>query len=177
MTLQAIGASATILTLSLFVLFLVRRLGGDRQTLPVTTDWLNELSIERYRPMLRILESDDFQYLRRQKGYTPAMGRRLRNERADAFVGYLQMLQADFKRVAAALELMVAQSSHDRPELASALVHRRVTVACGMLEVRVRIALFRVGFHGVDAAALIRMFDGLHCELREVMPACSPAMA
>jgi len=126
--------------------------------------------------MLRILESDDFQYLRTQKGYTPAMGRRLRNERADAFVGYLKMLQVDFNRVATALELMVAQSSHDRPELASALVHRRLTFACGMLEVRVRIALFRAGFHGVDAAALIRMFDGLRCELCEVMPAYSPAM-
>ena len=175
--LLAIGASATVLVLSLFVLFLVRRVGSDRQILPVTTDWLNELSLERYRPMLRLLESADFEYVRSQKGYTPALGRRLRHERADAFRGYLKMLQADFNRVAAALELMVAQSSHDRPELASALVHRRVTFACRMLEVRVRMTLFRLGWHGVDAAGLIHMFDGLCCDLCDLMPAYSPSMA
>jgi len=82
MTLQAIVASGTILMLSVLALFLVRRLGGNRQILPVTTDWLNELSVERYRPMLRLLESADFEYVRSQKGYTAAMGRRLRQERA-----------------------------------------------------------------------------------------------
>src|SRR5690348_15936566 len=40
MTLQAIIASGTILMLCALALFLVRRLGGNRQILPVTTDWL-----------------------------------------------------------------------------------------------------------------------------------------
>src|ERR1700692_2201508 len=95
-------ATATILILSLAVLFLVRRLGSDRQVLPVTTDWLSELSADRYRPMLRMLEETDFQFLRSQKDFTPERASRLRRQRVHQFREYLRLLQADFDRVAVA---------------------------------------------------------------------------
>src|SRR4051794_4440130 len=127
MTLQAITATAMILLLSSCVLYFVRRLGADTQTLPVTTEWLSELSVDRYLPMTRLLESTDFRFLREQKGYTPEMGKRLRRQRAQAFGAYLQLLECDFNRVAVALRLLLANSSYDRPDLASALMHRRFT--------------------------------------------------
>src|ERR1035441_6142951 len=105
MTLPITVATATIPTmgLGLLVVFLVRRLGSDHQLLPVTTDWLSELSTDRYRPMLRLLDATDFQFLRVQKGFTPEMERRLRRQRVQAFRGYLRLLVADFDRIVAAL--------------------------------------------------------------------------
>ncbi|MEO8593746.1 MAG: hypothetical protein ABI759_10510 [Candidatus Solibacter sp.] len=177
MTLQALTATAVLLMLSLCVLYLVRRLGVEIQMLPVTTDWLSELSVDRYRPMMRLLDASDFLYLRQQKGFTPEMGRRLRKQRAAAFEGYLRLLQVDFKRVATALDLILAQSGHDRPELASVLLHRRFVFACRVVEAQVRLTLFRFGWDGLDGAELIRMFDGMRLELRELVPASAFAMA
>ena len=177
MTLQAIAAIATILMLSTCVLYLVRRLGADTQVLPVTTEWLSELSADRYQPMTRLLESTDFQFLRAQKGYTPEMGKRLRRQRALAFSGYLRLLETDFNRVATALRLILAHSTHDRPELAAALLQRRLAFVCGLAEARVRLALFQIGWAGVDGVELIRLFDGMQLELRTLVPQSSMALA
>jgi hypothetical protein len=177
MTLPIIVATFTILMLSLGVLFLLCRLGSDDQVLPVTTDWLSELSIDRYRPMLRLLEEDDFQYLRSRKGFTPEMASRLRRERVQAFRGYLQMLEADFDRVAAALRLILAHSTTDRPELASLLFERRLMFAFALIGIHCRIGLFRLGLSSVDVSILIQLFDGMRRELRTLVPASSPVLA
>ena len=177
MTLQAMAATAAVLMLSSCVLYFVRRLGAETQRLPVTTEWLSELSAERYLPMTRLLESTDFQFLREQKGYTPEMGKRLRRQRADAFRGYLRLLESDFNRVAAALRLILAQSGHDRPELSGTLLHRRLTFACRVVEVQLRLALFLRGWDGVDGAELIRMFEGMRLDLRTLVPHSSMALA
>ena len=177
MTMQAIVATGMILMLSSCVLYLVRRLSADTQTLPVTTEWLSELSADRYLPMTRLLESADFEFLREQKGYTPEIGKRLRRQRAQAFLGYLQLLQSDFDQVAAALRLILAQSTCDRPDLASALLHRRVTFVCGVLEAHMHLAFFRLGWGGVNGAELIRLFDGMRLELRTLVPQSSMVLA
>ena len=36
--------------------------------LPVTADWIEELSLDRYRPMLRLLDPDELCHLRSQPG-------------------------------------------------------------------------------------------------------------
>jgi hypothetical protein len=177
MTLQVAAATATILMLSTFVLYFVRRLGADTQTLPVTTEWLNELSVDRYLPMTRLLETTDFRFLSQQQGYTPEMGKRLRQQRAHAFRGYLQLLESDFNRVAAALRLLLAHSTYDRPELASALLHRRLTFIYRVMEAQVRLSLFSMGWDGVDGTELIRLFDGMRLELRTLVPESSMALA
>jgi hypothetical protein len=172
MTLPLSAATTTFLIwmLTLGVLFLVSRLGADHQVLPVTTDWLNELSIDRYRPMQRLLQEADFRFLCVQQGYTPQMARKLRKERVHAFRGYLHMLQADFDRVAAALRLILAHSSYDRPELASLLFQRRMLFAVTLMSVQVRIVLFRLGVSGVDVSGLIHLFEGMRVDLRNLVP-------
>jgi hypothetical protein len=89
----------------------------------------------------------------------------------------LQLLESDFNRVAAALHLILARSSYDRPELASALLHRRLTFVCRVVEVEVRLALFQFGWDGVDGAELIRLFDGMRLELRTLVPQSPMALA
>jgi hypothetical protein len=177
MTLPIIIATFTILMLSLGVLFLLCRLGSDDQVLPVTTDWLSELSIDRYRPMMRLLEEGDFQYLRSRQGFTPEMASRLRRQRVQAFLGYLHMLEGDFDRVSAALRLTLARSAYDRPELAALLFQRRLMFAFALIGTYCRIGLFRLGLSGVDVSILIRLFDGMRQELRTQVPVYSPVLA
>lgn len=179
MTLPITIATASIPTLGLglVVVFLVRRLGSDYQLLPVTIDWLRELSTDRYRPMLRLLDATDFQFLRAQKGFTPEMERRLRRQRVQAFRGYLRLLVADFDRIVAALRVILAQSAQDRPELASLVLQRRLSFALSLIGVYCRLALFGLGWSRVDVSGLIQLFDGMRLDLHKLVPASSPTAA
>ena len=169
-------AVLSILVLILAVL-LVRRLGTGSECLPVTTEWLEDLSDDRYRPMLRLLEESDFRFLRAQKGFTPAMEKRLRGQRVEVFRGYLKMLEGDFKRVCMALRIVMVQSEFDRPDLASVLIHRQLVFACGIVSVEFRLVLFRWGIANVDASGLVKMFDGMRLELKTLVPMTSLAAA
>jgi hypothetical protein len=169
-------AVLSILVLVLAVL-LVRQIGSGSESLPVTTEWLGDLSDDRYRPMLRLLDEADFRFLRTQKGFTPAMERKLRCHRVDVFRGYLRTLESDFKRVCLGLKIMMVQSDRDRPDLASELIHRQLTFACAMLHVQFRVYLFRWGLATVDATELIRMFDGMRLELKTLVPMACPVAA
>jgi len=174
----AMAAIVTLgLGLGLGILFLARYLGSDHAVLPVTTDWLSELSIERYLPMLRLLDARDFQFLRSQPGYTPQMASRFRRQRVQAFRAYLRLLVADFGRVDTALQVILAQSEGERPELASVLWERRLRFACGVMLVRCRLVLFGWGCPGMDAAGLIRLFDSMRQELHTLVPASSSVLA
>ena len=177
MTLSIAVAAATILLLGLGALCLVRYLGRDHLLLPVTTDWLNDLSTDRYRPMLRLLDAADFRFLCTQEGFTPEMTCRLRRQRVQAFRGYLGLLEADFDRVGAALRVILTHSAYDRPELASLLFQRRLSFAFGLLGIHCRILLFQWGWSCVDVSGLIRLFDGMRIELRTLVPLSSPLAA
>jgi hypothetical protein len=166
----------SILALTLAVL-LARHIGSGSESLPVTTEWLGDLSDDRYRPMLRLLQDADFRFLRAQKGFTPAMEKKLRGERVEVFRGYLRMLESDFQRVCLALKVMLVQSECDRPDLASALIHRQLTFACAILNVQVRMVLFRWGLAGVDATELVKMFDCVRLELQTLVPSAVPVAA
>ena len=47
------------------LIFAVRKLAYPAVALPATLDWIDELSTERYRPMLRLLSNDEIQFLSR----------------------------------------------------------------------------------------------------------------
>jgi len=168
------AAIAAFVGLGVALCLLIRRLGFAGASLPVTAEWIDELSIERYRPMMRLLDSSDIEFLRAQPGFTPSMATKLRIQRCQIFRGYLRCLSTDFKRVCAALKILMLQSRHDRPDLASVLVHSQVMFACGMLAVHVRVFLYRWGFGGVDVTGLVKIFDGMRLELRRLVPALQP---
>jgi hypothetical protein len=170
-----------ILVLSTFALIamivVIRRVGSAGRDLPVTAEWIADLSIERYRPMLRLLDAEDIEFLRSQPGYNPRMASRLRVQRARIFSGYLRCLSNDFSRICAALNLVMAQSRHDRPELAAVLMRQKATFAYGIISAYGRLALYRWGLCSVDVTSLVSCFDGMCQELRQLVPAASPMSA
>jgi hypothetical protein len=156
--------------------YLVKRIAfaGD---LPVTAEWIEDLSLDRYRPMLRMLDGDDIDFLRSQPGFTPAMASKLRAQRTQIFRGYLKSLETDFARVCAAIKLIMLQCQQDRPELATALIRSQISFAWGMLAVRIRLALYAWGICGVDVTAMVKLFDAMRLELRALVPSSSGAAA
>jgi hypothetical protein len=170
MTLLISLSLAAVLLVIFCVCLLLRRFAPGRRELPVTTEWMGELSADRYRPMLRLLDDTDFQFLRSQKGFTPAMAKRLRNQRAEIFRNYMRMLEGDFQRICAALKLVLAHSEVDRPELASTLMQYQVRFAAGIIGANARLLLFRFGVNGIDAAGLVKIFDSMRIELTNMVP-------
>jgi hypothetical protein len=159
------------LALAAAAIVLARKLTVTDTSLPLTAEWIDELSIERYRPMMHLLDGDDVESLRSQPGFTPGMAAELRLERCQVFRGYLRCLRTDFQRVCAALKLLMLHSRFDRPDLASVLVHQQVMFECGMVVVRFRLFLYRWGLCGVDVTDLVRIFDLMRLELRRLVPA------
>jgi hypothetical protein len=161
----------TFLALAVALFLLVRKVAFNGSSLPLTAEWIDELSIERYRPMMRLLDGGDLEFLRSQPGFTPRMASKLRVQRCQIFRGYLRCLNGDFSRVCAAIKVLMLQSQHDRPDLAGVLVQHQVMFACGMAMVYSRLFLYRWGMCGVDVTSLVKTFDLMRLELRSLVPA------
>src|SRR5580658_8849945 len=118
MNLAIVLSLIAVMALASALAYLIRKVGSAGKHLPVTSEWIDDLSLDRYRPMLRMLDGSDIAFLRSQPGFTPDMGRKLRAQRTQIFSGYLRSLETDFGRVCAAIKLVMLQSTYDRPELA-----------------------------------------------------------
>ncbi len=153
------------------LVWLLRRLTAPRTALPVTAGWIDELSVERYRPMMRLLDGDDLELLKSQPGFSAQKLSQVRAQRCQIFRGYLQCLSTDFHRVCLATKILLMQSQSDRPDLASALLRAQVLFALGMSAVQMRLFLYRWGFCRVDVSDLVKIFDCMRLELRSLVPA------
>lgn len=151
-------------------IFVLWKLQFRPATLPVTTTWIDEFSVERYLPMLRLLDETELRVLHSHSGTTPQLAARFRRERCRIFRNYLRCLTADFSRVSAALKLLMTQAGTDRPDLASLLIRAQVSFAACLLLVRVQVAFYALGFGRVNAGALLQAFERIRLELRTIVP-------
>jgi hypothetical protein len=149
---------------------LIRKVAFSSGELPVTAEWIDQLSVERYRPMLRLLDAEDLEFLRAQPGFTPLMEKQLRKQRCQIFQGYLRSLSLDFRRICAAIKLVMLYSKSDRPDLAGSLIHHQLVFGIAFLEVELTLQFYRWGLCEVDAASLMKIFDLTRVELRTLVP-------
>lgn len=152
------------------LVFAILKMASPRVALPATLEWIDELSTERYRPMLGLLSDDELQFLRRHPGFTPKLATRFRRQRCEIFRGYLRSLSLDFSRVSLALKLLMSQASFDRPDLAEILVRTRIAFTFALAAAYGRLFLYYFGLGTVDASELLRLFDGMRLELRTLVP-------
>ena len=150
--------------------WLLRQIRWGGTSLPITADWITELSAERYRPMSRLLQLDDLTVLQSQPGFTAAHASQFRTRRAQVFRGYLRCLHADFSRISIAIRVLMVQSRDDRPDLARLLVRRRALYAVAAAMVHARLWLYERGICGVDPTGLMRTFEALRLELHALLP-------
>lgn len=106
-------------------------------------DWTRIQSFrgESYRPLERLLAPEDYQFLRRQPGYQPALAGKLRRERREIFRGYLRRLENDFRQLHMLARKLVRDQAQDRPDLAMALLKTDVEFRWNLMQIRVRLLL------------------------------------
>src|ERR1700691_5415462 len=93
-----------VLALVSVLAYLIRKVAFGGNGLPVTSEWIDDLSLDRYRPMVHMLDGSDIAFLRSQPGFTPDMAKKLRAQRTQIFAGYLRMLETDFGRLRGAMK-------------------------------------------------------------------------
>jgi hypothetical protein len=169
--------SATVLILLLTciapaagVVFVFWRIGSGRVSVPPTTGWIDEFSVERYRPMMRLLDADELRFAHSRPGATARLIAQLRRERCRILRGYLRSLTTDFTRVLTVLRLLIAHSNVDRPDLAALLIRSQALFALGMVLIHVQLLLYRAGIGTVSVAPVLELFEVTRLELRTLIP-------
>src|ERR1035437_8635831 len=97
-------STVLLAALVLATVAVLRRLGSADRTLPVTAEWIDKLSMDRYRPMMRLRDSGDIEVLRSEAGCTSKLESKLLAQRCQISRGYLRCLDMDFQRVCTALK-------------------------------------------------------------------------
>src|SRR4051812_29072726 len=146
-----IAAIAALGAILAYLLYCVGLRARQEQPDP---EWLQTFSVQRYRPMVRMLSDTDFSYLRLH-GLNPSQARHLRCERRRIFRVYLKNLVRDFNRLHWAAHTILLASEVDNPELAERLVRTRVQFERAVLSVRVRLALSTIGVGGLEPGRIL----------------------
>lgn len=144
---------------------LIRNLASSPRTRDVDNGRLSRFSVARYRPMARLFAEEDYEFLACHKGYGPRIARQLRRERRRVFRSYLDCIKKDFGQLEAATKLCMIMSKEDRPDLARALLKRRLAFAHALMVVEWRLALHSLGLGTVDVSRLMGSLDGMRIQL------------
>ena len=174
LTIEKGGAEMTIPVLSIAVVFLAaafaylfHRLATRFNGEALDSEWLDSFSVESYARMRRLLDQSDFEFLRNQPGYRPALEKRLQAERRKAFIDYLWLMIGDFNQLLEIGRLMLVSSNVDRPEFARALGRQRTSFYLTVCAVRCKLALAPLGLR-VDGPELLNSLGTMLQQVREL---------
>ena len=116
-------------------------------------------------PVSRLLDTADFEYLRR-RGVSEAQMKKLRTERRIIFRLCLRSLARDFNRVQYAINIMLVQAQQDRPDLAAELARQRFTFYRNLLLVEGWLVLHACGFDRMPTIDLLQPLQTMQAQLR-----------
>jgi hypothetical protein len=133
-----------------------------------------DLSWRDYRPVQRLLDSADFEFLR-SRGVAEVKIRRLRKERRAIYRLCLRSLAADFNTIQLALNLVLIQSQIDRPDLAAELARQKATFYRNLFVAEAGLVLHACGIDRIPAVDLVRPFTVLQDQLRHLAPSTALA--
>jgi len=171
------GAGVAVLLAVLFLL-LFRILMANRRA-AVSSDLENIFAPSRYRPMERLLDPLDREFLAAHPSYSRSMGRKFRANRIAAFRGYVRCLNKDFFRVSHALKTLMIHASVDRSALAGLLLKQRLTFTYAMAALEVKLTLHSFGWSApaIDVQELTAALDAMRAQLRALTAIAQPSAA
>lgn len=108
--------------------------------------------------MLRLLQPEEFDFVRRNSAEGAALARQLRRRRIGLFRTYLASLQQDFNDLQVAGRLLVA-TGRAQAGLAEALWQQQVQFTRSLWMIRLQLGLYTLGLSSVDVRALIGSLD------------------
>ncbi len=126
-------------------------------------EWRDALSfsIDKYRPMERLLSRDDADFLRAQAGFNPSMLKTLRRERLKIFRAYLQSMRRDFALLYLAARQSVLLSDLQQSPMLQDVIQQRLVFYWAMSRVEFRLALYSFGIGSVDVRPLLELVDAM----------------
>src|SRR5258706_2580151 len=137
--------------LGIAFLVLFRKLTSGNREAAFSGDLESLFAPCRYKPMERLLGSEDGSFLSSQAGCNRGMMRRFRASRLGIFRGYARCLGRDFTRVSNALKMLMIHAPVDRSALAGMLVKQRLMFSVGMMSLQVRLVLHCFGWSAPKA--------------------------
>ncbi len=176
MNIFVISALVALAPIGLAVVFLYRTL-ASRQKVEVPMDDLLVLSPDKYRPMERLLQEEDFRFLSSQPGFSPSLGRHFRSERRRIFRSYLRNLSKDFGRVSMACHMLIIHAADDRGDLAKSLIRKRLMFRFGIVAIEGRLLLHTAGVGTVDVRSLVESLEAMQAQIQMLLTPPQTAMA
>lgn len=135
-------------------------------------DWLHEFSIERYRPMLLLVdEANNPQRASLQTNLSPKQAEQDRCLRCRLLSGYLQEMNRDFERMTRAVHVLDPHSRH----LSYAMQRGRLSFSRELNRAHRQLARYARGAGRLEFEKLLATFDSTVRELRRLPSA--PALA
>ena len=126
-----------------------------------------DFSFERYRPMFRLLDESDFEFI-----HSGVLGRsqlrHFRAERRSFFRVYLRDLRGDHARILGAMRNFLVESNLDRPDLAKALYRCQFMFALAMVSIEFNLLRQAMGIGTVDVRSLFSAVQGLQLQLSDM---------
>ncbi len=172
------ACAVTVILIGIGFALLFGKLASPGKVDEFPPDWLAEEPAAKYRPMERLLNDADFEFVASYTALPAKVSQRLRAERRRIFRVYLRLLRRDFGRIYTATKLLILYSDRDRPDLAAELMRQRMRFAYGMLLVECRLALHTVGVGTVDVRPLVAGVEAMRLQLQDfATPAPVPSAA
>ena len=134
-------------------------------------EWFEQFSPGSYRPMERLFDNRDYEFLASQAGFTPSIARRLRRQRIGIFQSYLGAMIRDFHRLLKIARVVTAYAAEDQMTFASALWRLRLRFYVSIAHVEARVALNALGVGQVDARGLVSALERLQTYTLQLTPA------
>ncbi len=124
----------------------------------------------RYRPMVRLLQDEEFAFARGNR----RLVRRMQQQRRQIFRGYVRCLAKDYGQLLTGIRLIMVQSPVDRPELAITLLRSQTSFTLSLCRIELRLWLFVPGLSNVDVSGLLGAVEALRATQAALL---SPALA
>ena len=122
----------------------------------------------RLRPMGRLLNEADFEFLSQQPGYRPEIGRQLRRRRLALFRTYLAHMKVEFRALHQKLRLLALYSHTDRSDLSRLLLEQRMLFGYRMFQIELRLLFFQFGMKPADVSGMVEMVEGMRRQVSEL---------
>jgi len=161
-TAAAIVVGATIVLLILRICF-ATCLSYAETFDPVDLSWCD------YRPLRRLLDPAEFEYLR-ARGINEAELKELRAKRRRIFRLCLRSLACNFNSVESAIKLVLVRSPIDRPDLIAELAKQKVMFYRSLLVAETWLVLHACGFDRMPDVELLQPLRSMQTQLRQLAP-------
>jgi hypothetical protein len=132
------------------------------ETAEVVPQSLEAISLDRYRPLGRLFNGEDLQFLSTRPGYRPEMAAAVRRSHRRVFRMYLSELSTDFHRLHSAARRLAVEAPETHEHLIGSLVTQQFQFWRIMAGIECQLALDWAGVGSADASRLLDVVKSLH---------------